>query len=138
MNASTVTMRKDSLRTGLTIAFVVCALAVLGSRAQADEPQQEITISATKVKTTPYDPATHGPIQKVTVTAHVATTLDVLTLNSGVAILKDNVLDAARKVCTMADPMADDDGGDCVRQAVKDAQPQVDALISRARSVNKG
>ena len=137
MNASTVTMRRNSLHTGLMLAFAIAALAVFGSPANAAEPDQEITITASKMKTIPYDPATRGPIHKVTVTAHVATRLDVLTLNSGVAILKDNVLDAARKVCTMADPL-DDDYSDCVREAVKGAQPQIDALIARARSMDKG
>jgi hypothetical protein len=137
MNASTATMRSNSLRTGLTLVFAIGALAVLGSYAQAAEPDQEITITASKMKTIPYDPATRAPIHKVTVTAHVATRLDVLTLNSGVAILKDNVLDAARKVCTLADPL-DDDYSDCVREAVKGAQPQIDALIARARSTEKG
>lgn len=137
MNAFTVTMRRNSLHMGLMLAFAIAVFAVFGSLAQAAEPDQEITITASKMKTIPYDPATRAPIHKVTVTAHVATRLDVLTLNSGVAILKDNVLDAARKVCTMADPL-DDDYSDCVREAVKGAQPQIDALIARARSMDKG
>jgi UrcA family protein len=137
MNASPVTLRRNSLRPTLMLGFAIAALAVFGGPAHAADPDQEITITATKVKAIPYDPVTRGPIHKVTVTAHVATRLDVLTLNSGVAILKDNVLDAARKVCTMADPL-DDDYSDCVREAVKGAQPQIDALIARARNADKG
>jgi UrcA family protein len=138
MNASPVTMRKDSLRIGLTLAFLIGALAVFGAHAQAAEADQEVTITGTRVKTIPYDPATRSPVQVVSVSARVTTSLDVLTLNSGVAILNDNVLEAARKVCSMADPLSEDDG-DCVREAVKGAQPQVDALIARARATsNKG
>lgn len=137
MNASTVTMRKSPLRIGLTIAFTIGALAVFSSHAQAAGTNQEITITGSRIKTIPYDPITRGPIQEVTVNARVTTPLDVLTLNSGVAILKDNVLDAARKACTMADPTSDDDS-DCIREAVKGAQPQINALVARARSMNNG
>src|SRR5262245_710494 len=137
MKSSAVTMRRDSLRIGFTLAFLIGALAVLGTQARAAEPDPEITITGTRVKTIDYDAATRAPIQKITVTAHVATRLDVLTLNSGVAILKDNVLTAARRVCAMADPFNEDDG-ECVHDAVQGAQPQVDALIARARSQTKG
>ena len=137
MNISTQTMRKDSLRVGLILAFLIGALVVFGNPAQAAEPDQEITITGTRTKTVSYDPATRAPIQVVSASARVTTRLDVLTLNSGVAILKDNVLEAARKVCTLADPFGEDDG-DCVREAVKGAQPQVDALIARARSTDQG
>jgi len=115
------------------LALLIGALAVFGNYAQAAEPDQEVTITGTRTKTISYDPATRAPIQIVSVSARVTTRLDVLTLNSGVAILKDNVLEAARKACEMADPFNEDDG-DCVHEAVKGAQPQVDALIARARA----
>jgi UrcA family protein len=60
-----------------------------------------------------------------------------LTTNSGAALLKDAVLDAARQACTDADPFTND-GGACVRKAVESAAPQVDAVIARARSSANG
>jgi UrcA family protein len=58
-----------------------------------------------------------------------------LTTNSGVALLKDSVLETALKVCnSLTLPMADEDGGTCVSDAVKSAQAQVDAAIAKART----
>jgi UrcA family protein len=54
---------------------------------------------------------------------------------SGVVLLKDRVLEAAYKACNAADPLTPDDGT-CVREAVKSAQPQVDAAIAHARSTS--
>jgi UrcA family protein len=96
-----------------------------------------VTIVGTRVKTIPYDPAVRHPVQQVSVTARVPAHLDVLTLNSGVALLQDDVRQAARTACTMADPDASassDTTMDCIHDAVDNAQPQIDALIARARS----
>jgi UrcA family protein len=60
-----------------------------------------------------------------------------LTTNSGIALLKDSVADAARKACNAAGDAADslpDDGGTCVRAAISSAQAQVDAAITKAKS----
>jgi UrcA family protein len=146
MNASTVCTRKDLLRIGLSIAFAIAALAVLGTRAQAAPSlatdNNEVTITATHEKTIPYDPVTRGPVHEVTVTARVRADLDSLTQNSGVALLKDDVRDAARKVCTMADSArfdrTSDDYVDCVHRAVRSAEPQVAALVARARASENG
>jgi UrcA family protein len=116
----------------LPVALAIGALTVLSARAHADD-LDEITISAPAVKTVGRDAATGAPIEEVTVTARVKTDPVTLTTNSGVALFKDSVLDAARKACTMADPLTPEDGT-CVHDAVKAAQPQVDAVIARARS----
>ena len=141
MNVSRYPTRSRLLRAGLPIAFAMSALAVFASSAQAAEPTQEITIVGSRVEHIPYGASVHGPVQEVTVTARVPANLDVLTLNSGVALLQDSVRDAALKVCLAADPDAtatSDVTTDCVHQAVRHAQPQIDALVAKARSEAKG
>ena len=128
-----------NVRVSLPIAAAMGVFAIFASSAQAAEPQ-EITITGTRVETIPYDFATRRPVQEVTVTASVPANLDVLTLNSGVALLQDSVRDAAEKACLAADPYASptaDDTTDCVHRAVRDAQPQINALIERARIEEK-
>lgn len=124
-----------------TLTLALGALAVLCSVAQAAEPTQEITITGTRVESIPYDLTTHLPAQKLTVTATVPANLDVLTLNSGVALLRDSVREAAQRACMTADPTASatsDVTTDCVHEAVRGAQPQINALIARARNEAKG
>jgi UrcA family protein len=60
-----------------------------------------------------------------------------LTTNSGVALLKDSVADAARNACDKADPFTDDDGT-CVRQAIYSAQAQIARAVTQARSSTNG
>ena len=91
---------------------------------------------APKVKTVGRDAATGAPIQQYTVQARIQYDPVTLTTNSGVALLKESVEDAARRVCASPDPADDDDDGDCFIQAVKSAQPQIDAAIARARKSN--
>ena len=58
-----------------------------------------------------------------------------LTTDSGVALLKKSVADAARKACNTADPLTDDDGA-CVREAIDSAQAQIARIVAQARSTN--
>jgi UrcA family protein len=60
-----------------------------------------------------------------------------LTTNSGIALLKDSVADAARKACDTADPLTDD-GGTCVREAISSAQSQIAEAVTKARSSTAG
>jgi UrcA family protein len=125
------------MKSSLPIVFAIGALAVFASAAQAAEVSQEITITGTRTKTIPYDFATRMPVKEVSVSASVPVDLTVLTLNSGVALLQYNVREAAQKACEMADPSAaptSDSTVDCVHEAVRGAQPQIDALIARAKS----
>jgi UrcA family protein len=132
MNTSTISIRANTLRRSLPIALAIGALAIVSARAHAQDLEQ-ITISAPAVKTIGRDTATLAPIEESTVTARVAYDPVTLTTNSGVALLKDGVLDAARKACYAAGPLTEDDGT-CLRDAVKAAQPQITAAIVRARS----
>jgi UrcA family protein len=105
-------------------------------RAHAGDLDQ-ITISAPAVKTVGREAATDAPIQQSTVSARVTFDPVTLTTNSGVALLNDSVLEAARRACDEADPLTPDDGS-CLRTALESAKPQVDAAIARARSSANG
>ena len=124
----------------LPVAFAVGAIAFVSARAHAAEPDQldpvqldPITVSAPAVKIVDRDAATGAPIEQVTITARVQADPAALRTNYGALMLNYSVLDAARKACAAADPLADDDGT-CVHDAVESAKPQVDAAIARARS----
>jgi len=129
-----------ALRGRLSVTLALGALAFMSAGAQAADYDQ-ITISAPNVKTVGRDAATNAPIQEITKQATVKFDPVQLTTNSGVALLKDSVFDAALKACnsitlTMAD--ADENDESCVRDAVKSAQVQVDAAVARARTTTNG
>jgi UrcA family protein len=137
MSALRFPTRSKFVRAALPVAFSISAFALFGNYAQAAEPAQEVTITGTQVERIPYDFSVRHPVENVSVTARVPANLDVLTLNSGVALLKDDVRAAARQVCMMADPRANPTSDvtiDCIREAVRNAQPQIDALVARART----
>jgi len=122
----------------LPVAFAVGAIALVSARAHAADqidPVQldPITVSAPAAKIVDRDAATGAPIEQVTITARVQADPSALKTNYGALMLNYSVLDAARKACTEADPLEDDDGT-CVHDAVESAKPQVDAAIARARS----
>ena len=124
----------------LPVAFAVGAIALVSARAHAADPDpldpvqlDPITVSAPAVKIVDRDTATGAPIEQVTITARVQADPAALRTKYGALMFNYSVLDAARKACTAADPLADDDGT-CVRDAVESAKPQVDAAIARARS----
>jgi hypothetical protein len=128
----------------LPVAFAVGAIALVSARAHAADPDQldpvqldPITVSAPAAKIVDRDTATGAPIEQVTITARVQADPTALRTNYGALMLNYSVLDAARKACTAADPLADDDGT-CVHDAVESAKPQVDGAIARARSSLKG
>jgi len=129
-----------ALRSRLPVTLALGALAFMSAGAQAADYDQ-VTISAPNVKTVGRDAATNAPIQEITKQATVKFDPVQLTTNSGVALLKDSVFDAALKACnsitlTMAD--ADENDESCVRDAVKSAQVQVDAAVARARTTTNG
>jgi UrcA family protein len=120
------------------------AIALVSAGAHAAAPDQTdpvqldpITVSAPAAKIVGRDAATGAPIEEVTITARVKADPAALRTNYGALMLNYSVLDAARKACTAADPLTDDDGT-CVNDAVESAKPQVDAAIARARSSLKG
>ena len=128
------------LRAGCAVAIAVGTFAIFSGTAQAAEPAQEITITGTRVERIPYDITVRRPAKEVTVTASVPADLSTLTLNSGVARLEGSVRDAALKACVEADPRASatsDATLSSVNRAMREARPQIEALVARARSVAK-
>jgi len=132
MNISSVAIRPNILRSGWSLALSVGALTVfaVGAHAANLDP---ITLSPPIVKRVGRDMATEVPVDDVTVNAHIAVDTETLRNESGVVLLKDRVLEAAQEACYAADQYMPDDGT-CVRDAVKAAQPQVDAAIAQARN----
>ena len=133
-------IRMNILGRILPVAFAVGAIALVSARAHAADLDQidpvqldPITVSAPAAKIVDRDAATGAPIEQVTITARVQADPSALRTNYGALMLNYSVLDAARKACTAADPLEDDDGT-CVHDAVESAKPQVDAAIARARS----
>jgi UrcA family protein len=137
-------IRANILGRIVPVAFAVGAIALVSARAHAADPDQldpvqldPITVSAPAVKIVDRDTATGAPIEQVTTTVRVQADPAALRTNYGALMLNYSVLEAARKACTRADPLADDDGT-CFHDAVESAKPQVDAAIARARSSRTG
>jgi UrcA family protein len=116
----------------LAMALAVGTLTILGAAAHAEE-LDPITLSAPSVKIIGHDDATLAPIEDVTVQARIAADPETLRSKSGVVLLKDRVVQAARKACFAADP-SDFYDDTCVQQAVKAAKPQVSAAVAQARA----
>ena len=132
MKVSTASIDSRILRGGLSVMLAIGALAVLTTRAHAPE-LDPITLSAPTTQIVGRESVAGAPIEKTTVNARIAADAETLTMDSGVVLLKDRVLEAASEACHAAAPFKLDDGT-CVRDAVKAAQPQVAAAIARARS----
>ncbi len=115
----------------LPFALAVGALALTISNVYAEE-LDKIVIDQPVVKVVGRDAGTEATIENVTVVARVIPDPETLTTDSGIALLNDNVREAARTACFKADPMTPDDGT-CYRKALASAKPQMAALIARAK-----
>jgi len=134
-------VREDAKRRKLAgaavLAFAVGGLVLSWASAHATtvETLDPVTISAPAVKVVGRERLTNAPLQQTRISAHVGFKPVTLTTNSGVALLRDSVRNAAFRVCAALGP---DSLGTCVIRAEQSAQPQVDAAITRARSATKG
>lgn len=92
-------------------------------------------MSAPTVKIVASDSLTGAAIEKSTVTARV--TFDPLTLatESGVAELRERVLEAASKACRAA---LTDDYERCVLESARSAQPQIDEAVAWSKANSAG
>ena len=115
----------------LPLAFALGVFALTADNVYAAE-LDKVAIDPPVVKIIGRDPGTEAPIENVTVVAQVIPDPETLTTASGIALLNDNVREAARKACFEADPMTPDDGT-CYRKAVASAKPQMAAMIARAK-----
>jgi UrcA family protein len=120
----------------LYAACASIAIAMFSVGAHAADANQ-ITVYGSTTKTVGRDYATNAPIQETTVKVGVSYDPTTLTTDSGVALLKDSVADAARKACDSVDPLTDDDGA-CVRGAIDSAQAQIASAVTQARSSTNG
>ena len=128
---------KHLLRRSFCVALGCATFGAFSTGAYADVNEVidpgTITITAPRETVVGRDYATNAPIIQVNSTARVRYEPMVLTTNSGVALLKYRVTKAAREMCTDLDPLAAQDWS-CVRRAVDEAQPQIDAAIARAEA----
>ena len=136
-------IRANILGRILSAAFAAGAMVLVSARAHADPDQLDpvqldaITVFAPAAQIVGRDAATGALIEEVTITARVHADPAALRTNYGALMLNYSVRDAAREVCTEANPFEDDDGT-CVHDAIESAQPQVDAAIAGARSSLEG
>src|ERR1700688_4993938 len=128
MMTNLTSIRVNLLGRILPVAFAVGAIALVSARAHAADSDQldpvqldPITVSAPAVKIVDRDPATGATIQQVTITVRVQADPAALRTNYGALMLNYSVLEAARKACTTADPLADDDGT-CLHDAFESAK----------------
>ena len=115
----------------LPLALAVGAIALTTSNVYAEE-LDKIVIDQPVVTVVGRDGEDDAPIEDVTVVARVIPDPETLTTDSGIALLNDNVREAARTACFKADPMTPDDGT-CYRKAMAAAKPQMAALIAHAK-----
>lgn len=121
-------------------AAAIAALAGTAMAAQVNPTIPEIRVQASGVLKKQLGTTSSGvPIEATEVTVRVSYADLALDTNSGQALLKDRVKDAAKEACRRASahyPMstreATDD--DCVNAAVKGAKPQIDAVIAAANT----
>jgi hypothetical protein len=110
---------------------LLAALATVSTGASAAELDR-IEIDPPVVKVVERNPI-DAPVEDVTVVARVIPDPQTLTMKSGIKLLNDNIVEAARKACYEADPLEPDDGT-CERKAIKSAKAQVPALVARAKA----
>jgi len=115
----------------ISFALAISALGAASTRAYAFD-LDPITLSGPAVQTVDRDVASGARIEKVTVSATVTPDPEALRYHSGVALLKEKVVEAAQKACHDADPL--DDDPECVFDAVKAAKPQIAEVVARART----
>ncbi|HEY7640564.1 MAG TPA: hypothetical protein VH814_12645 [Steroidobacteraceae bacterium] len=111
---------------------LLAALAIVSTGVDAAELDQ-IVLDQPVVKDVGRDAASDAPVEQVTVTARVIPDPETLTYPSGVKLLNDYIVEAARKACFEANPLEPDDGT-CVRRAVKSAKAQVPGLVAEAKA----
>lgn len=125
-------MNTSSLsRIACSLAIALGAVALQAHAADLDP----ITVYAPKQTSVGRNLLLLTPAKVVTTQARIAIDTETLRNESGVVVLNDRINDAALKVCAGSDAATPIDRA-CVSNAVKGAQPQVEAAIARARSAN--
>lgn len=125
----------------MPVALVLASILTLAGAALAQTPSiPEIRVQASGVLKRQIGQTQAGaPIETTDVTVRVSYADLSLDTNSGRALLKDRVTDAAKEACRRAMahyPMSSLEmtDQDCVQAAVKGATPQIDAVIAAAKA----
>lgn len=117
----------------LTLPAVLALAATAGlcaSARGAETPASQIVVQGTTTTNVGHD--YRRPVEQSTVTLGVRYDPVTLTTNSGVALLKDAVTQAAFQACVEADPTSPPESR-CVSNAIDQAQPQIAQAIAQAR-----
>src|SRR3569833_1067358 len=122
-------------------ALTALGLLGLGNPALAEDMNQVAVVSSS-TRTVGYGLHEPTPIKETKVKVRVTYDPVTLTTNSGVALLRDAVHEAAQKACKPSNvygPLYEDmPYRDCVRTAVDNAQPQVARAIAKAENAEHG
>ncbi len=126
---------------GIRVALMAASMVALVGTAVAQTPSiPEIRVLASGVLKKQVGQTSSGvPIEATEVTVRVGYADLSLDTNSGQALLKGRVADAAKEACRRASahyPIAslETTDQDCVKAAVTGARPQVDAVIAAANA----
>jgi len=119
------------------LAVLAASAAAIGGAAIAQDTSTtpEVRVQASRVikKEVGRSSSTGAPIETAELTMRVSYADLRLDTNSGQALLKSRVADAAKDACTrLSVPQATDQ--QCITTAVKNATPQVDAAIAVANA----
>ncbi len=124
---------------GMWVAVMSATLTALGSTAMAQQGSMipEARVQASGVVTQDLGRTPGGTVMVSTVTMRVRYTDLSLDTNSGQALFRARVTDAAKEACKRATadyPLAmyQTTNWECVKAAVKGAKPQVDTIIAAA------
>src|SRR5262245_55459093 len=108
MTTPTYIADAKAVHKGLPVVLAFAAFAAVTSRAHAAELDQ-VVIDKPVVTVIGRDDI-DAPLEKVTVVARVIPDPETLTTDSGIKLLNDYIVEAARKACFAADPTEPDDG----------------------------
>ena len=123
------------------VALLAASMGALIATTLAQAPTiPEIRVQASGVLKKQLGQTSSGsPIEATDVIVRISYADLYLDTNSGQALLKDRVRDAAKEACKRATahyPMSslESTDDDCVKAAVNSAKPQVDAVIAAANA----
>jgi len=125
-----------AMRIALMAASITALAGVTMAQQNPTIPEIRVQASGVLKKQLGHD-SSGSPIEATDVIVRVRYADLYLDTNSGQALLKDRVRDAAKEACwraTAHSPMStlEATNEDCVRMAVKGAKPQIDAVIAAA------
>jgi UrcA family protein len=145
-NSMEGTLMNARLTVGCRVLLGLAAAGMLGSAAVAQQAATipEVRVQASAVIKKQTGKSSSGiPIETAVVAVRVGYSDLSLATNSGQALLRERVVDAARDACarvsaTFAPGGNSSSDSDCIRTAISDAQPQINAAIEAANTHKAG